>query len=607
MLFNVRIPAAKLAAVMLCLSLPLLAAAQTVRKLTFQGVLSEQKLSLKELNLPSDWNNYTHLVIEMRTSSPQRFSMWVYRTNATPVRIMLQPFGQNVWLRASIPLQYLKGMDQSGNDLASSINRRTNSFWMSVWGPFGDISSVEAVGFAMTYPINKPTVEIRSIHLSKQDEGSEFLQKEPVLNEFNQWANVDWPGKIKTKAQLQKELADEEKTFGSNADYGYCDMGGYKNTKATATGFFHVEQINGKWWFIDPHGHYFLSTGANGTSGRPGGGRGGAATGNTTAAQPVNNANTAADAAKKTAKRLASWGMTTGGEGRVNTVMLRWPNNRESTFLGLPDVYSADFAANVDKAADTQCTPLKNDPLVLGYFVGNEPPWDTRESEVVDMILAGPKTATQDKLKTFLAQGDNPKRRKEFVITAFEKYLDVICKAVKKYDPNHLNIGIRFGGPPSDEVLATGHVFDVCSINVYEYEPTKILDKVYRLTSRPILIGEFHIGVPANGLGAGLVQAMNQTERGVGYRYYMEQAASLDAFLGAHWFTWKDEPVLGRGDGENYNIGMVDVTDRPYKELVNAVKITNKRLFEVHNGTLVPFNQRPKASEAGTPASPWGY
>src|SRR5476651_859926 len=396
--------------------------AQTIRKLTFEGVLSEHKIAVGEFSpaLPADWNAYTHLVVEMRTSSPQRFSLWVYRNNGTPVRLMLQPFGQNVWFRASIPLQYLKGMDKSGNDLASSINRRTNSFWMSVWGPFGDINSVEAVGFAMTYPINKPTVEIRSIHLSKQDEGSEFLEKLPVLNEFNQWANADWPGKIKSKEQLAKELADEEKSFGSNADYGYCDMGGYKNTMAKATGFFHVEQINSKWWFIDPHGHYFLSTGANGTSTR----RPGAA--NPTAT-PITS-----DASTKIAKRLASWGMTTGGDGRVNTTMLRWPNTPATTFLGMPDVYSDDFEANIDKAANTQCTAMKNDPLLLGYFIGNEPPWDTRESEVADMILAGPKTNTQTKLKAFLAQGDSYKRRKEFVIAAFEHYLDVICKAVKK-------------------------------------------------------------------------------------------------------------------------------------------------------------------------------
>lgn len=570
--------------------------AQKSRKLTFDGVLSEHKLLLKEVDssMPSDWSAYTHLVMEVRTSSPQRFSLWVYRGDGAPIRIMLQPFGQNVWLRASVPLQYLKGMDKSGHDLASTNNRRTNSFWMSVWGPFGEMKSVEAIGFAMTYPINKPTVEIRSVHLSHQDEGSEFLEKLPVLTEYNQWAHANWPGKIKSKEQLQKELITEEKAFGSNADFGYCDLGGYKNTTAKASGFFRVEQINSVWWFIDPHGHYFLSTGTNGNGRR--------------ATPPPATTNTSPPPDPvKVARRLASWGMTTGGDNRANTVMLRWLNTPATTFLGLPDVYSEEYARTIDKAANDQCSQFKNDPLIIGYFIGNEPPWDGRESEVVDMILAGPATATQTVLKTFLSQGDNPKRRKEFVISAFEKYLDMVSTAVKKYDPNHLNLGIRFGGSPSDELMRTGKVFDVCSINVYEYEPTKQVDRAYRITGRPILIGEFHLGVPANGLGSGLVQAKDQVERGIGYRYYIEQAASLNSFLGAHWFQWRDQPVLGRGDGENYNIGFVDITDRPYRELVEAAKAAHKRLFEVHSGKVLPFNQRPKASEAGTPASPWGY
>ena len=80
--------------------------AQEVRKLTFDGTLCEQRVSLKDFNpaLPSDWSASTHLVLEMKTSSPQRFSIWLYRNNGTPVRVMVQPFGQNVWLRASIPL-----------------------------------------------------------------------------------------------------------------------------------------------------------------------------------------------------------------------------------------------------------------------------------------------------------------------------------------------------------------------------------------------------------------------------------------------------------------------------------------------------------------------
>ena len=125
----------------------------------------------------------------------------------------------------------------------------------------------------------------------------------------------------------------------------------------------------------------------------------------------------------------------------------------------------------------------------------------------------------------------------------------------------------------ADEYFVAARIFDVCSINVYEYEPTRQIIHAGRLTDRPILIGEYHIGVPADGLAAGLVQAASQLERGVAYRYYVEQAASLEWFLGAYWFAWKDEPVLGRMDGENYNIGFVDVTDRPYAELVEAAKV----------------------------------
>ncbi len=569
--------------------------AQEVRKLAFDGTYCEHKIALKDISpdFPADWSEYTHLVMEMRTSTPQRFSLWLYRKDQTPVRLMFMPYGQNVWMRASLPIAYFKGRDKSGMDMASANNRKMGSFWFSTWGPFGDLKSVEAIGFLMPYPVNKPVVEIRSIRLSKQDEKSEFLEKLPVLDEFNQWAHAEWPGKIKSKEQLAKELADEEKNLGDGAEFNYCDLGGYKNTKAKATGFFRIEQINGKWWFVDPHGHLYLSLGANGAgvgfNGRPGSMGQGGNTEITPAQQKMN-------------RRLQAWGMTSGGTGNPYTVMLRWQRAQGTTFLGLPDVYSEEFAKSVDESAKNQCEPGKDDPLIIGYFVGNEPAWDGRESEVVDMILAGPASATQTKLKEFLAGGDNPARRKEFIIAAFEKYLVTICNAIKKYDPNHLNLGTRFIGRTSDDALRTGHLFDVCSMNIYEYEPLMQLDNFYRLAGRPIIIGEFHMGAPGNGLSAGLVQVKDQKERGVAYRYYVEQSASLDYFLGAHWFQWRDQSVLGRNDGENYNIGFVDINDRPYGELVEAAKATHKRLLDVHSGKILPFSQRPMASDAGAPS-----
>jgi hypothetical protein len=93
------------------------------------------------------------------------------------------------------------------------------------------------------------------------------------------------------------------------------------------------------------------------------------------------------------------------------------------------------------------------------------------------------------------------------------------------------------------------------------------------------------------------VLAKNQEERGVAYRYYVEQCAAHPDVVGAHWFEWVDEPASGRFDGENYNIGIIDVTDQPYRELVAAAKLTHSRILEIHEGKIPPVTQMAKASE----------
>ena len=115
-------------------------------------------------------------------------------------------------------------------------------------------------------------------------------------------------------------------------------------------------------------------------------------------------------------------------------------------YLGMPDVYAEEWPQLVDKAAAEQCGTRKNDPYLLGYFVANEPPWPGRESLVVDMILDGKPSAIQAEAKRFLAEEDTPERRKAFIYRSIERYLEVINAAIKKHDPNHLNLGLRFGG-----------------------------------------------------------------------------------------------------------------------------------------------------------------
>jgi hypothetical protein len=583
--------------------------------------------SLKDLDstLPTDWSDYKSLTLEFRSSASQRFEFRIFTTNGMR-HVGLQPF-QGAWIRASLPLAYFKQPDTQGHDLASLGNKPRVGYWINLLGNYGPIDSVQAIGVAMRDPIGAPTIEIRSVHVARESSGDAVLESKPLVDEFGQWIHADWNGKATTLPDLKQAWAQEDAALKSG-DFDYCQYGGYRSAKTKATGFFRVERIEGRWWFVDPDGHLFFSTGADCMSpwmGAPTEGRDGVF-----AALPppelkppsFRNRNRQSGSASFytwnlarrfgdnwpeawvdfTLRRMDSWGLNTiacwsdqqlGAARRKPYVVLLRGWGIESGYLGLPDVFSDDFARRIDAAAAEQCSAKKDDPWLLGYFVANEPPWPGRELEIARAILDGPSTAAQRKLKEFLASEDTPQRRKEFVNQAIEKFIELVNAAIRKHDPNHLNLGLRFGSRPSEVMLRASRGFDVFSMNSYEFvvNPERI-ESASRITGRPVLIGEFHFGVPERGLAAGLVQTKNQEERGIAYRYYVENAAAHLALIGAHWFQWIDEPNTGRFDGENYNIGMVDVTDRPYSELVDAAKATHQRLLQIHQGKRSPVTRR---------------
>ncbi len=597
------------------------------QRAVFEGGESEHKWALKDLNpnLPADWTGYDFLVLEMRTSSPQRFFL-TFHSGDRVQRRQMHPLA-NVWIRAAVPLQYYRQPNRAGFDLASVGKVPRNSFWIGTGGVYGPLNAVEAIGVAMQTPLGRPTLEIRSVRLSKEEPGSDILDRKPVVDEFGQWIPADWPGKVKSLDQVRKEWAAEEAGLGAG-DFGYCNYGGYLNTKAKATGFFRVEKVDGRWWFVDPDGHLFFSTGSTGMGSGGGDARLKGREDYFTAMPPVEAAPSPGRrpqtgfyawnlvrrhrAESKTKwidlaiRRLESWGLNTIGNWsdsrlwdahkKAYVVNLRgW--GMETGYMGMPDVYSGEFPKIADQAAAEQCAPRKSDPFLLGYFIANEPPWPGRESLVVDVILERPPSAIQREAKAFLADSDTPERRKQFIYRAFDKYLEVINAAIRRHDPNHLNLGLRFGGGvPPEDMLRASKAFDVYSMNVYSTSVNvKVMEQIQRVTGRPIIVGEFHFGVPGRGLAAGLVQVRDQAERGAAYRYYVEQAASFPAFIGSSWFQWVDQPSTGRMDGENYNIGLVDVTDRPYRELIEAIKTTHRRLQGVHAGKTAPFDVRPRA------------
>ncbi|MDR1783850.1 MAG: hypothetical protein LBR13_06285 [Dysgonamonadaceae bacterium] len=593
--------------------------------------VSGRKFAIRDISpdLPSDWDDYNFVTLEFRSTTAQRFHVgfttdWGYNE----LRIMNYVPGE--WNKLSIPLKFYRDLPGAAADLAATFNQPRFTGWINLGGKRGPLHGVDSIGFRMRVPIGDPVIEIRSIALSVEDPGDEYLGVIPAVDEFGQWNLGDWEGKIKSIEQLRAEWAAEDAESVSTADFNYSKYGGYLQKKVRATGFFRTEKIDDRWWFVDPEGYLFLSVGVDCVS--PGGGgnvrdadkrmnmykelppadlmpgrqgRGGGSSFGLWNLVRRYGDDYAGKSREMIIKRMDKWGLNTicNWSSREVSAMNRKAFMLQlrgvginSGLMGLTDVYDEKFAPSAEESIKNFVVENKDNPWLLGYFLGNEPAWIGEEARLCDMILQGHERPIKQALIKFLDGKDSPELRKQFVFKTFNVFLTTINKILKKYDPNHLNLGIRFGNGALDEELLRicSRNFDVFSFNCYDLVPNKeMMDRTMSFTDLPMIIGEYHFGTVDRGMAQSLWQVNSQEERGVAYRYYTENGYSHPGLIGTAYFQWCDQDLTGRFDGENYNCGLVDVTDRPYRHQVEAMIETAKLLYEIHSGIKQPTDKQP--------------
>jgi hypothetical protein len=183
---------------------------------------------------------------------------------------------------------------------------------------------------------------------------------------------------------------------------------------------------------------------------------------------------------------------------------------------------------------------------------------------------------------------------REFSGVMVERYFQALSKACREVDSKHLNLGMRWQGIPKDWAVPGMKSFDVFSLNCYQDKlPRDTAEKIASLLKMPVLVGEWHFGALDAGLPAsGIGHLKNQAERAKAYRVYLEDAAADPYCVGVHWFTLYDQSAVGRFDGENYNIGFLDVCNRAYDELGRGAIASHERMYQVAAGEAQPFAER---------------
>jgi hypothetical protein len=449
-----------------------------------------------------------------------------------------------------------------------------------------DTANIKDISFLVIWPYegqfdNLINLRISNIRLIGSLDRTRYVPPVnylPFVDKFGQFAHGQWKGKVTSYAQLRKDLEQEQAELKA-APEEWDEYGGWKNgPQLDATGNFRTEKIDGKWWLVTPSGHLFYSLGINvvkiDSDAQNGYAHPDWYKGPLSSSMSFTTWNLREKFSKTSfqddyysfvLKRLDSWGINTIGnwsDGNLTSlskkpyvlIAVSKPEGLPYLSSGFYDTLDESFAEKmcdaVIKAFSVKGSALEKaatDPMCIGFFIDNE--------------LAFPSDSAY-----------------------FEPYFKACKEALTSVVPGKLYLGCRFKSLRNSDALwmAAAKWCDVISVNSYVSSVAVFTEGNYAAPKfdKPVMHTEFHFGTLHRGMfSAGLCPVGDQCARGRNYQRVVEGALRHPLFVGSHWFQYRDQPLIGRGDGENYQIGFVDVCDKTYPQLIKASRVIGESMY----------------------------
>lgn len=497
----------------------------------------------------------------------------------------------------------------------------------------------------------------------------------PLVDALGQSAREDWPGKVKSVEELKADAAVEKTYYDSLRPPPVGTYGGLPGSKEKlglkATGYFHLEKKGERWLLVDPAGDAFFHLGL--CSAHPGedytlvkgreaayewlpprdgefasawkGDAGGTVI-SFHLANMIRKYGEPYDPDRYMARmieRMRKWGFNStgafsgGGEQALRAAkfpgVAHLPLGSWEGIAHLPgleqvwDPFDEKTRTAIEASFAKALPPRAGDPLLIGYFIANEPIYENIQ-HIVPTLKASAQACKRrfvqglaakyksveafnsawalkikafDDLNEIVVPVETPAAKadvQEFLAVFLDEYFRVVAEAFRRHDKNHLLLGSRLmPGTINNEPLCRimGKYVDVMSFNYYtSAADTALLRRIYQWTGgRPMMLSEFYWSAAKESGLTGGREVATQQERGLAYRNYVEQSAALGFVVGIEWFTLIDQAVTGRSfqgfDGERANTGVIAVTDRPWKPALTEMMKTNYDIYKVWLGERPPF------------------
>ncbi|WP_159882372.1 beta-galactosidase [Paenibacillus puerhi] len=625
------------------------------------------------------WKSDHWLTVQLRVrqESLVRASFRFFRKGEEkPAFVVTQKLLPDVRITAGFPLSVLASQ-------SFFLEPRPGQYKSTAHGRPCSIGEMEAVELVFEREAGLTQVEISEACVT--DAPRFPVEGEVFVDMLGQIAKKNWPGKTHSAEELVSYLRSEREKAVDEYPEGFSRYGGWLDKRFESTGWFHTRHDGRRWWLVDPEGCAFVSHGIC-YGNRMGiytfidgmkslcewlpdrndplysqaymtadqdpefSKRNGVETGKDRWMFNFSRANMMHAFgddwwnawADINGARLKAWGINTLGVGVGNYPdertlaylekvqipfvwsLIDFPKPSSCIFRDFPDVFSREYAELSEDYAK-QLLPLRDNPMLIGYFLTNEPEWLFEELCLSERLLASRQDfASKHALVRFLIEKytelsalnaawktefesfddllvplEHADRLSdlaaadlhEFDEVLIEMYSRVPSDALRRVDPNHLNLGMRYSQFKPVSVPGFRH-FDVFSFNCYRDTCSAKSQEAYRLSDLPTIVGEWHIGGYDRGLlGSGLVQAASQEERAKAISYYLEQGVAEPSVVGLHYFELFDQPPLGRFDGATGQSGLIDICNRPYAECDRALREFAVRMYLLADGRIEPTQE----------------
>jgi len=374
--------------------------------------------------------------------------------------------------------------------------------------------------------------------------------------------------------------------------------GGNTALKGKAKGWFHVEQIGGRWFFITPEGNAFFSLGVTHT-------------GETIRQDETGIFKSRFESSEEKMGvfflgKLRDWGFNSAGygaldmmESRIPYVATIWTEGPRSKSAGAKsqntDIFDPAVQQRLRGRVRAAAERHVKNPFCLGYVFIDLPIWNLKPEpgpNYVDFLRSLPETAPgRTALAAFLKA--NPVADDEALLNHIAgTYYTLVCGELRKADPNHLILGDRFmAAAPSqrplhtpDSILKTAARF----VDVISFQPMgtqkpirSYLDHVLAVTGKPVLLADVNTMTMRPEKDA-KDTTRYETEAGEHTMAYYLDAASSPACLGLHRCTMRDYYPW---NPQFHRRGLLKADDSEYPILIEHTRQANEAALRRAYGT----------------------